>query len=294
MSPAALAAPGTRRRPTNSSPVSPAQFSLKAPWMLCTIGPCSRTLTSAKCLPSSASPSQSSTMQWPPTKASLPSMTSILRWSRSFSTPMLRRARLWKNLTLQPASRIARDRRPCRSPRAVRIEHHAHLDAGARPLREGRRHALAELAVLPQEGLEVHRLLRRADALDSTSKNAPFSSISTALPPTAVPSVRPERDGISLSMPTSHSILRSGSRWRRIDQITRPNRTITRKRTVTAVTLTAQERSIWRLSRRPASVQAATATSADAAVASRERRAPPSERRSSVPEYLGACLAYRK
>jgi hypothetical protein len=28
--------------PTNSSPVSPAQFSLKAPWMLCTMGPCSQ------------------------------------------------------------------------------------------------------------------------------------------------------------------------------------------------------------------------------------------------------------
>src|SRR5687767_14817457 len=52
------------------------------------------------------------------------------------------------------------------------------------------------------------------------SQHLPFSSTSTALPSTTVPRVSPASVGSRLSMPTSHLILRCGSRWRRIDQIT--------------------------------------------------------------------------
>ena len=38
---------GNTSSPTNSSPVSPAQFSLKAPCTLCTMGPCRCRLMSA-------------------------------------------------------------------------------------------------------------------------------------------------------------------------------------------------------------------------------------------------------
>src|SRR5688500_7400651 len=59
----------------------------------------------------------------------------------------------------------------------------------------------------------------------STSKNAPFSRISTALPLTARPCVRPDSDAVSLSSGASVSTLRCGSRCRLIDQMTTPRRT---------------------------------------------------------------------
>ena len=92
----------------NSSLLSPTQFSLNTPCKVVTIGPRTSTLRSALCTWSSASPSQLSTTQWPPTKASRPSMTTSLRWSRSLSRPMLRHAPGWKNTTLHPAWRICR------------------------------------------------------------------------------------------------------------------------------------------------------------------------------------------
>ena len=60
----------------------------------------------------------------------------------------------------------------------------------------------------------------------STSKKAPFSSTSTLLPSTEVPSVSPEMEGISLSKLDSDCTRRIGLRWRRIDQMTITSTTI--------------------------------------------------------------------
>jgi hypothetical protein len=67
----------------------------------------------------------------------------------------------------------------------------------------------------------------------STSKKAPFSSTSTVLPSTEVLSVRPDSEGISLSMPDSDSTRSTGLRWRRIDQITRTRTAIRAKESQT-------------------------------------------------------------
>ena len=51
-----------------------------------------------------------------------------------------------------------------------RIEHHSHLLAGAGALAQRVGQALTKHAILPQEGLEVHRVLRRRDALQQHVK----------------------------------------------------------------------------------------------------------------------------
>ena len=60
------------------------------------------------------------------------------------------------------------------------IEQHPHLNAGAGPLRQRVCDALPEHAFLPQEGLEMNRLLWPPPISSTrTSKYAPFSKIST-------------------------------------------------------------------------------------------------------------------
>ena len=170
-------------------------------------------------------------MQCPPTNASRPSMTTILRWSRSFSTPMLRNVRSWKNLTtVQPAvahqlALVAcpSSSSPCASsstrtctpgPGALGQAHRPRAGR-ARPPSTGRSRSAPSCCAAPMRSI-------------STSKNAPFSSTSTALPSTAVPSVRPGERGHQLVDRRRRTrSCRSGSRWRRIDQITR-TRTVTR------------------------------------------------------------------
>ena len=138
-------------------------------------------------------------MQWPPTKASRPSMTTSLRWSRSFRTPMLRElARMEeRHLAAGLAHRLAR--RPCRSS-CSRSRRAARAPARRRArARRARGHAPAELR-LPSTGRSRSAPTSRAAdrASSSASKNAPFSRISTALPATGVLSVSPASDGIEL------------------------------------------------------------------------------------------------
>ena len=54
--------------------------------------------------------------------------------------------------------------------RAVRVQHHADLLARASALRQRVRDTLAECALLPQEGLEVHRVFRGPDPLHAARR----------------------------------------------------------------------------------------------------------------------------
>src|SRR5918995_359876 len=74
-----------------------------------------------------------------------------------------------------------------------------------------------------------------------TSKKAPFSKISTALPLSAVPWVRPESDGSSSASGASLSMRRRGSRWRLIDQMTT---TVRSRAQPSTATMTVRTRSI--------------------------------------------------
>ena len=160
-------------------------------------------------------------MQCPPTKASRPSMTTSLRWSRSLSTPRLRSPRLWKNFTRQPAARNC-------SIVSLPIPAEPVASSSTRTCLPVRAWALNASATREPSDPFFHRKVSKCTeccALRmpsiSASKNAPFSNTSTELPPTAVPRVRPDTEGTSASIGSSHSTFSTGARTRFIDQMNR-------------------------------------------------------------------------
>ena len=107
--------------------------------------------------------------------------------------------RLWKNFSRQPACSIVRRSSSPILLAAGGVEHHAHLHAGARPFRQRAGHAPAQLALLPEEGLEVHGLARlRRCARRARRRSARSPAPRRALPRNGVPSVRPDERGHQL------------------------------------------------------------------------------------------------
>jgi hypothetical protein len=134
---------------------------------------------------------------------------------------------LWKNFTLQPDSRrkstTSRSMflEPCASSRMRTV-----TPARARSIRAATRRS----ASLPGFHRKVSKWIDFCAARmrrSSTFQYSPFSTSSTLLPGTGVPSVRPDSEGSSSSMPWSHSSVSLGLRCRRIDQITSSSTAIT-------------------------------------------------------------------
>ena len=183
--------------PTNSSPVSPAQFSLKAPCTAVDDGPAQVHATSANApVLGVAQPVVDDAVAADEGLAAVDdddlAVVAVVHHADVGQDALV------EDATWQPASRI------CSLPfagllGALRVEHHAHLHAGARRGRSGRRPRARPAPVLPQEGLEVHRVLGGPDVLQHASKKAPFSRISTAFSRIAMPSGMPAIEGISSS-----------------------------------------------------------------------------------------------
>src|SRR5688500_17565660 len=214
---------GNTSSPTNSLPVTSTQFSLNTDCTACTTGPVRRTERSRTCWRSCASPSHSSTMQWPPTQATRPSRIASLRWSRSANTPMLRSVRGWYIASRQPASFIRR----CAASPILRQPWASSTRRTCSPARACAANASAmRRPSAPSFQRKVSKCtLCRAAAMSasSASKKAPFSSTCTALPAIGMPSEMPDSEGISASSGRSVSSSRCGSLCRLIDQIARPS-----------------------------------------------------------------------